>query len=159
MQFVKKLLVAASIVCALFAFFASEVNFALPSGISVADFEGRWSQEGEKLVLDLTRCGEGICGKRVEAGGQCGRQVLTLTGDTAVVENSIRIKGEYDWSANPGDAPHLIHVIADIRPKANKSDLTLSLIGFDRSVMRRGPALQLYLAKTGEAGCRSTPNS
>jgi hypothetical protein len=160
MPFVQKQLFAIFIVCALFAFFASSANFALPSGISMADIEGRWSEEGEKLVLDLTRCGEAICGQRVEADGRCGRRVLTLAGGgPADLQNSTRISGEYDWSASSGDAPHLIHVIADIRRDPDKGDLKFILLGFDHSVMRRGPALRLYLAKTGEAVCRSNPIS
>jgi hypothetical protein len=122
----------------------------------MADFEGRWSEAGGKVVLDLTRCGEGICGQRVEASGYCGRKVLTLAGDApaAIAENSVRIQGEYDWSPHPGDAPHPAHVMADIRRNPDKGD-TLVLLVWDRSVMRRGPALRLYLSKTGEAVCRS----
>jgi hypothetical protein len=145
---------------ALAAFFAMKASFALPSGISMADMEGRWSEPRGTVVLDLTRCGENLCGQRVEANGRCGRVVLTLKGgETADAQNSMKISGEYDWSANAGDAPHLIHVTANIRPTPGKSDFTLFLVGFDRSLMRRGPAIRLYLAKTGEAVCRSNATS
>jgi hypothetical protein len=159
MPFIEKLF-AVFIVSALFTIFALTLSFAFPSGISVADIEGRWSDASEGLVLDITRCDEGFCGRRVEANGQCRRVVLSLRGDwEGIPQEVMQISGDYDWNVNVENSPHMIHVSGNIKRDLENGALGMALYGFDGSISRRGPALRLYLAKIGEAVCQPKPTS
>jgi hypothetical protein len=43
-----------------------------------SEFGGRWRSEGQRLTLDVSRCGNDWCGVEVVNGSTCGRTVLRL---------------------------------------------------------------------------------
>ncbi|MGO9547181.1 MAG: hypothetical protein ACLPPF_20600 [Rhodomicrobium sp.] len=156
----------AFVIGGLLALLASGASIAIPSGISMAEIEGRWSAkgEGEKIVLDLMRCGERFCGQYVEAGGQCGRTVLTL--DLATAESSerrdgVRLSGKLNLDGETG-APRTggeRYVSASFLHGKEHGVLLVELWWQNPAVLRRGMPIRVTLVKGGEADCKPAPAS
>jgi hypothetical protein len=137
---------------------ASAPSFAVPSGISLAGIEGRWSDRGGNLVLDVTACAEGLCGQQVSAGGQCGRTVMTLeTGTQVSREDSVIFNGSYDF--NSARTKGAMRVSVTIAQAPEDGSLKMQILGQNASLISRSLPFNVYLARTGEPVCRPAPVS
>jgi hypothetical protein len=136
----------------------SEGSFALPSGISMAELAGRWRDDERNLLLDLTTCGERICGRLVESDGQCGRTALNLEQDTHSSDRGLSLKGEIDLAETEG----VFHTVAWVQRRPKDSALDMRLRGWSGSgdfVMRRHYPFNAYLVRIGEPVCPPGPIS
>ncbi len=130
----------------------------------MAEIEGRWSAGSEKIVLDLTRCGERFCGQYVQADGQCGRTVLTLDLDTAQSSermDGVRLSGILNLDGEPGIPPTngARHVSAWFQHGAKDGTLLVNLWWQNPAVLRRGLPTRVNLVKSGAPVCKPAPTS
>ncbi len=135
------------------------VATADPAALKHADYEGRWVSE--KLTLDISRCGEGVCGVEV-LDKACGRTMLRVSeGDTregvVLPQNRFELLGKLQLAANT--EPY--GVIATLR-RQDSGARTLMIAGHTGSkysAFRRMYDYKALLVHSGEALCRPDPKT
>lgn len=116
------------------------------------ELAGRWSSGKYGVVLDLSRCGAGWCGVRVE-GTACGDLAMRLVADPAE-RGQARFTGTFDRRAGADRHAVQAHLF---RAEAG-GGLSLSLVGEPGArlqIMRRTFPYQDMLSRIGDALCRS----
>jgi uncharacterized protein (DUF2147 family) len=133
------------------------VATADPAALRHADYEGRWVSE--KLTLDISRCGEGLCGVEVLAKA-CGRTMLRVSeGKTregvVLPQDRFELLGKLQLAANT--EPY--GVIATLRRQDNGAMMLMIAghTGGKYSAFRRMYDYKALLARSGEALCRPDP--
>lgn len=135
------------------------VAAADPAAFEHADYEGRWVSE--KLTLDISRCGEGLCGVEV-LDKACGRTMLRVSEaearkDIVLSQNGFELLGKLQLAANT--EPY--GVIATLR-RQDGGAVTLMIAGHTGgkySAFRRMYDYKALLARGGEALCRPDPKT
>jgi hypothetical protein len=119
---------------------------ALPSQTDIA---GRWTAERGGLVLDISKCGDGWCGIKVE-GGACGIIALRLEAGK-----------ESDWAVLYGGRLQLAaqsaayEVQAELLPRVGDGPLRLRVVGGSSPTFiyaRSYPYHQLFV-RSDKADC------
>ncbi len=95
-------------------------QFSLPAQTEIA---GRWTAEKGQLVLDVSKCGEGWCGVKVE-GGACGIIALRL-GTGRKSEWAVLYDGRLQLA--PESAAYVVQ--ADLLPRLEDGQLRLNILG------------------------------
>ena len=135
------------------------VATADPVALKHADYEGRWVSE--KLTLDISPCGEGLCGVEV-LDEACGRTLLRVSeGETregvVLPQNRFELLGKLQLAANT--EPY--GVIATLR-RQDSGARTLMIAGHTGgkySAFRRMYDYKALLVHSGEALCRPDPKT
>ncbi|MGY8681906.1 hypothetical protein Q2941_29595 [Bradyrhizobium sp. UFLA05-153] len=121
------------------------------SDLSALALGGRWVDEmpGDKLVLDISSCGEGWCGVNV-VEGMCGATVLRVKQSKEGPE-FVSLSGKLELA--PGAQPYFVRA----RVFRTNDAPRLQILGDSRadfSVMRRSYPFVSNMARSGDALCR-----
>jgi hypothetical protein len=143
---------AAGLVVTLAALCVASVASATAAGVTPADIEGRWASAGNKLVFDISRCGEGWCGVEV-SGTACGRTSLRvgLEGQHA---GEAQFSGRFEPAAEA--QPYFISVHLYRTDKSARLQILGNTSGRFEPWRRTFPFSAL-LAPTGDPQCRPDP--
>jgi hypothetical protein len=121
---------------------------------SLPTLEGRWVDEGwaDKLVLDISACGEGWCGVKV-ADGSCGATVLRVKqAEETQLPGRDGFTGKLELAA--GAQPYFVKLQAWRTAEADR----LEIIGDSRgdfSRLRRWYPFTAHMVRRGNAECRA----
>lgn len=124
-----------------------------PASAAPDELAGRWSSSKYGVILDLSRCGAGWCGVRVE-GAACGDLAMRLEPDAGPMPGQSRFTGTFDRRV--GADRHAVQ--AHLFRSEAQGGPTLSLIGEPGTrlqLMRRTFPYQDMLSRIGDALCRS----
>jgi hypothetical protein len=123
---------------------------------SAAAVEGRWRSQQPALTLDIARCAEGFCGRRVDDSGQCGPRVLTFTGPVA--RFALQPSGRLQLPEHRAPLDARV-ALAQERPGA-ALDLEIAAVeAGGGAFMRRVFPFQARLVRIGDVGCPVQPVS
>jgi hypothetical protein len=137
----------------------ARMAIADPAAFTPADFEGRWISEKKKLTLDISRCGDDICGVLV-ADNACGHTALRV--------NDKPPKEDFFGRVRPGELFGQLRLAANTEPYGVRAVLSrnpagaasLSIIGHSGgaySMARRMYDFRDLLVRDGDATCRPDP--
>jgi uncharacterized protein (DUF2147 family) len=123
---------------------------------------GRWQTQDRSLIIDISRCGEEFCGRRVVLRDQgvptdlgCDRMVLRVRlGQKQPQPNLLAFVGQIDLADKGGHYAADV-VIMDGRP----GRLHIGGRKEDTSPFARSLPLDLEMARVGDAACEPTPTS
>ncbi|MGL4289174.1 MAG: hypothetical protein ACRCVA_22680 [Phreatobacter sp.] len=124
-----------------------------PASAAPDELAGRWSSSKYGVVLDLSRCGTGWCGVRVE-GTTCRDLAMRLEPDPAPMRGRVGFTGTFD--RREGADRHAIQ--ANLFRSEAQGGLALSLFGEPGArlqLMRRTFPYQDVLSRIGDAVCRT----
>jgi hypothetical protein len=119
---------------------------------TAADIEGRWASAGNKLVLDISRCGEGWCGVEVSGTG-CGRTSLRV-GLEEQYANLAQFSGRFEPAAEA--VPYVVQVHLEGTDGSARLHI-LGSTGDHFEPWRRTFPFSALLARAGDAQCRPDP--
>src|SRR5215469_4571989 len=119
---------------------------------------GRWQTPDRSLIIDIGRCGEEFCGRRVvfkaQGDQECGGAVLRVKLDRPPQSNLLALVGQIDLADKGG------HYAADLVITSERPG-TLYIGGRkeDTSPFARRLPLDVEMARVGDAVCQPTPTS
>lgn len=125
-----------------------------------ADIEGRWRDSRRDLTLDITRCGDQICGQIVDNDQKCGARALVATWRPGPVEEARDdvAGGTLDLPTRGGH--YKVRLL--LHRNAATAMPSLQILGGaneEPSLYRRMIPLVLHLARIGDAACHPRATS
>lgn len=120
---------------------------------SVPTLEGRWADEAraDKLVLDISSCGEGWCGVKV-AEGKCGATVLRVKlAEETPHPGRDEFTGKLELTA--GAQPYFVSMHVWRAAEADRLQIIGDTRG-DLSRFRRWYPFTAHMVRRGNAECR-----
>jgi hypothetical protein len=137
----------------------ARVAMADPAALTQADYEGRWVSQ--KLTLDISRCGEGLCGVEV-LDGACGRTMLRVSeGETregvVLPQNRRELVGKLHLAART--EPYGVIAALGRQDSGARTLMIAGHTGGKFSAFRRMYDYKALLARSGEALCRPDPKT
>ena len=139
------------------------LNAAPASAIEATAIEGRWRTTDNRLTIDISRCSEGFCGRRVivdqtNPDRQCDRTVLTVAlAEPPTRAEEVVLSGKLDLPENGG--AHT--AVVTIRPAAPGQSVLMKILGrgVDEPIFSRRMPLMVEMARVGDAVCQPAPTS
>lgn len=118
--------------------------------------EGRWETARKDLVLDISRCAQGYCGRVVTPDEKCERTTLIVSVRTD--ELAYPVFGG-DFAPPKGGRPN--YKVRISVTTAGEKPIRMSIIGdeVDPNPMRRSFPYRALLTRIGEAACSSRTTS
>jgi uncharacterized protein (DUF2147 family) len=138
---------------------------ALPSSaLEAAPIEGRWRTADNRLIIDIGRCGQEFCGRRVMSQDEnvvseaaCERTVFSVKRTSESGEGLLRFEGNLDLGEHGG----VYKIKVQMRPATSGETRAMHILGWnDETPMfsRRLP-LDVEMVRAGDAKCRLVPTS
>jgi uncharacterized protein (DUF2147 family) len=134
------------------------------SALEAAPIEGRWRTADNRLIIDIGRCGEEFCGRRVMSQDEnvvseavCERTVFSVKPASEVGEGLLRFEGKFDLGEHGG----VYKIKVQMRPSTSGETRAMRVLGWnDETPMfsRRLP-LDVEMVRAGDAKCRQAPTS
>lgn len=118
--------------------------------------EGRWETARKDLVLDISRCAQGYCGRVVTPDEKCERTTLIVSVRTDELPYPVFVG---DFAPPKGGRPN--YKVRISVTTAGEKPIRMSIIGdeVDPNPMRRSFPYRALLTRIGEAACSSRTTS
>jgi uncharacterized protein (DUF2147 family) len=134
------------------------------SALEAAPIEGRWRTADSKLIIDIGRCGEEFCGRRVVSQDEnsvseaaCERTVFSVKPAPQGGEGLLRFEGNLDLGEHGG-----VYKIQVQMPLAKSGETrAMRVLGWNSEtpMMSRRLPLDVEMVRAGDAKCRPAPTS
>jgi uncharacterized protein (DUF2147 family) len=138
---------------------------ALPSSaLDAAPIEGRWRTADNRLIIDIGRCGEEFCGRRVMSHDEnvvseaaCERTVFSVKPAAQAGEGLSRFEGNLDLGEHGG----VYKIQVQMRPATSDQTRAMRVLGWNNEtpMMSRRLPLDVEMVRAGDAKCRPVPTS
>jgi hypothetical protein len=143
-----------SLIASLCAVLSGTASAADGDGTAI---EGRWETARKDLVLDISRCAQGYCGRLVTPDNMCERTILTLAIKT---DGPLSPAFAGDFAPPNGGRPGY-KVRVDVTATAEDKPARMIIIGdvVDPNPMRRSFPYRALLVRVGDPACPARTTS